>query len=86
MPVTFFLSAPPFSPCLSIQGPPCLFPFIYQGVRYEACHTLGDENPWCAIERDEQDNLVELGQCMLDDGMGGGCPRHMIEQGGFYST
>lgn len=28
----------------------CIFPFIYQGVEYNQCTTIGEPRPWCSLE------------------------------------
>lgn len=37
--------------CTTLSGQLCVFPFVYQGVRYEACtYAGGSERPWCPTE------------------------------------
>ena len=33
-------------------GRPCVFPFMYKGVRYNECTSVEWDQPWCAVEVD----------------------------------
>ena len=41
-----------FSACVTVKGNPCVFPFKYEGVEYDACTRKDSVNgaPWCAVQ------------------------------------
>ena len=48
--------------CITIDGPSngtaCVFPFIYNGVTYEACTMFIDVKPWCSTMVDDNGVLI----------------------------
>merc|ERR1711990_1226884 len=46
-------------------GPPCVFPFKFDGVEYNACTFASSENLWCATEVDDNGDMVpnRYGDC-----------------------
>lgn len=49
----FFFSGS--SGCQTIDGVPCILPFIYEGTSYSLCTAIGDFDgrPWCSTHVDE---------------------------------
>ena len=39
-------------------GPPCVFPFKFKGVEYNACTYAGSDYLWCATEVDDDGDMV----------------------------
>lgn len=44
----------------------CNFPFVYDGVTYNDCTTVGEPQAWCSIETDSSNNHItgEWGYCL----------------------
>merc|ERR1712061_877353 len=53
--------------CTTISGQPCVFPFIFQGVRYESCSFARSETAWCATEVNREGVVMtnRWGDCNL---------------------
>ena len=43
----------------SFPSTPCIFPFKYEGKKYNGCIKQDSNQRWCAIEVDNRGNLVE---------------------------
>ena len=53
-------SAPSKEECKTTNGKTCVFPFIYKGVRYSGCTTVGSGGtPWCSTVTDKDGNYIE---------------------------
>merc|ERR1719422_1858123 len=44
--------------CTTRSGDVCVFPFIYEGVRYDRCSYARSEAAWCATEVDRVGEVV----------------------------
>ena len=67
-----------FAVCLTIDGRQCKFPFVFGNAshpksEHHACSTLGLHKPWCATEVNEDNSVVEWGECLAD------CPSEMVQ-------
>ena len=53
----------------NVNDEPCVFPFIFKGVVYQTCTTIGHDQPWCYTMVNEDGVGVEgqWGNC------GSGC-------------
>ena len=49
------------------KGKECIFPFIYQNIKYEKCTTVDSNTPWCSTKVDKSKHHIE------DGGFWGAC-------------
>ena len=49
--------------CKTESGPeprrPCVFPFIYNGVKYNECTFVDWHQPWCSVEVNDNQNHID---------------------------
>jgi len=57
--------------CKTNGGDPCVFPFEFEGVRYEKCTNDGsnDKKHWCATATDSNGTVItnNWGECNLNE-------------------
>ena len=49
----------PESDCKTDHNEPCVFPFIYEGIKYFDCTYAKYQAPWCSTRVDGNDQFIK---------------------------